>query len=72
MGAPTYALLSEVYIQHLKYTSIADILKKRQIRDHYIYVDDILIIYDERKTNIINMLENFNAINLKLKFTIEQ
>jgi hypothetical protein len=72
MGAPTSTLLSEVYRQHLQHISIADILNKHKIIDYYRYMDDILIVYDERKTNIINMLENFNAIHTKLKFTIEQ
>jgi hypothetical protein len=34
IGAPTSALLSEVYIQHLEHTSIADILNKHQIIDY--------------------------------------
>jgi hypothetical protein len=72
MGASTWAILSEVYIHHLQHISIADILNKYQIIDYYRYVNDILIVYDERKTNIINTLENFNAIHPTLKFTIEQ
>jgi hypothetical protein len=55
----------------LEHTSIADILHKHQIVDYCRYVDDILVVYDEQ-TNIINMLEHFNAIHPKLKFTMEQ
>jgi hypothetical protein len=40
--------------------------------DYYRYVDDIIMVYDEQKTNITNMLEDFNAIQPKLKFTVEQ
>jgi hypothetical protein len=40
--------------------------------DYYRYVDDILIVYDEQKTNITNTLDDFNAIHPKLKFTMEQ
>jgi hypothetical protein len=73
MGAPILAILSEVYtIQRLEHTSITDILNKHKIIDYYRYIDDILIVYDERKTNIINMLENFSAIHPKFIFTIEQ
>jgi hypothetical protein len=72
MGAPISAILAEVYIQHLEHTSIADTLNKYQIMDYYRYVDDILIVYNEQKTNIINALEDFNAIHSKLKFTMEQ
>jgi hypothetical protein len=59
MGAHTSAMLSEVSIENLEHTSIADILNKYQIVDYYIYVDDILVVYDKQKTNIINMLEQF-------------
>jgi hypothetical protein len=72
VGAPTLVILAEVYMQHLEHTSIADILNKHQIMDYYRYVDDILIVYNKQKTNIINMLEDFNAIHPKLKFTMEQ
>jgi hypothetical protein len=72
VGPPTSAILAEVYIQHLEHTSVAYILNKHQIIDYYRYVDGILIIYDEQKTNITNTLEDFNAIHPKLKFTMEQ
>jgi hypothetical protein len=76
METPTSAVLAEVCtstcIQHLGQTSISDILNKHQIIDYYRYVDDILIIYDEQKTNITNTLEDFNAIHPKLKFTMQQ
>jgi hypothetical protein len=39
---------------------------------HHQYVDDIMIIYNVRQTNVHNTLEEFNAINPKLKFTIEK
>jgi hypothetical protein len=35
-------------------------------------VDDILIIYNPQRTNIHESLNEFNAINPKLKFTIEE
>jgi hypothetical protein len=71
MWAPTSAMLSEVYIHNLQHTSIADSLSKHQII-YYRHVDDILVVYDEQITNIINMIEHFNAIHPKLKFTVEQ
>jgi hypothetical protein len=40
--------------------------------DYYRYVDDILIIYNVQKTNIMNTLDEFNAIHPKLKFSMEQ
>jgi hypothetical protein len=35
MGAPTSAILAEVYIQFLEYTEIANTLKKQQIADYH-------------------------------------
>jgi hypothetical protein len=72
MGAPTSAILAEVYIQFLEYTKIANILKKYQIVDYHRYLDDILIIYNAQRTNIHDTLDEFNAFNPKVKFTIEE
>jgi hypothetical protein len=70
-GAPTYAILSEVYIQYLEHTSIANILKEHTIIDYFRYVD-ILIANHQQKTNINNLLDSFNTIHPELKFTMEQ
>jgi hypothetical protein len=43
-GSPTSSLLSEIYIQHLKITKIADILL-HHILGYFRYDDDILIAY---------------------------
>jgi hypothetical protein len=72
MGAPTSAILTEVFIQYLEHTTIIDILKKFQIVDYYRYVDDILIIYNTRITNIDNTLNEFNNVHPKIKFTMEK
>jgi hypothetical protein len=71
-GAPTSAILAEVFLQYLEHTQIADILKKHHIIDYHRYVDDILIMYNPQKTNISNTLEEFNAIHHKLNFMMEQ
>jgi hypothetical protein len=49
MGAPTSAILAEVFLQYLEHTQIADILKKHQIIDYHRYMDDILIMYNPQK-----------------------
>jgi hypothetical protein len=49
MGAPTSAILAEVFIQYLEHTNIWDILRKHQLIDYCRYVDDILIIYNAKK-----------------------
>jgi hypothetical protein len=72
MGAPTSAMLAEVFIHYLEHTRIIDILKEFQITDYHRYVDDILIIYNTHTTNIDNTLEEFNKIHPEIKFTMEK
>jgi hypothetical protein len=72
MGAPTSAILTEAFIQHLEHTRIIDTLKKSQNLDYHRYVDDILIIYNTRPININNTSEEYNKMHPKIKFTIEK
>jgi phosphomannomutase len=72
MGAPTSAILAEVFIQYLEHTTIIDILKKFQIIGYYRYVDDILISYNTHITSTNNALDEFNNIHPKIKFTMEK
>jgi hypothetical protein len=39
---------------------------------YYRHVDDILIIYDKRKTNIERALNDFNSIHRSINFIIEK
>jgi hypothetical protein len=71
MGAPTFAILAEIFIQFLEHTVIYKILGNHQIIDYYRYVDDILIIYNSEHTNIHNILKEFNTVHPNLKFTLE-
>jgi hypothetical protein len=72
MGAPTSAILAEVFIQHLEHTEIVHILQRSQIIDYHQYVDDILIIYNAHITNINDILDKCNNIHPKIKFTVEK
>jgi hypothetical protein len=77
MGAPTSAILAEVFIQYPEHTRIIDILKEFQITDYHRYVNNLLlIIYNTHThthtTNINNTLEEFNKIHPKIKFKIEK
>jgi hypothetical protein len=72
MGAPTSAILAELFIQHLEDTKIIKILNEHYIIDYYRYVDDILIVYDTRSTDIDNTLTDFNSIHPQVHFTIEK
>lgn len=63
MGAPTSAILAETYIQYIEHTQIYPILKKKQIIAYYRYVNNILIIYDQNKTNIDDHYKNLIVYN---------
>jgi hypothetical protein len=63
MGAPTSAMLAEIFIQYLEHNGIINILKEHHITDYCRYVDDILIIYNEDYTNIDDTLKEFNSIH---------
>jgi hypothetical protein len=52
-------------------TQIYPILIKQQIVAYSRYVDDILIIYDE-KTNITQTLKEFNKLQPTINFTSEK
>jgi hypothetical protein len=70
MGAPTSAIIAEIFLQNLEHNQICNILTK-YIIGYFRYVDDILIIYDINKTHIDTMINEFNTIHLTINFTIE-
>jgi hypothetical protein len=72
MGAPTSALVPEIFIKHMEHKHLYPILKTQEIMTYYRYVDDILIIYDQRRTNIKQTLNEFNNIQPSINFTIEK
>jgi hypothetical protein len=72
MGAPTSAIIAEIFIQQLEHTMIIEILRKHYIIDYYRYVDGILIIYNTHATHIDNTLADFNTIHPNIQFTIEK
>jgi len=56
MGVPTSSILSEFFLQNLENSKIYDILLNCNIVGYFRYVDDLLIIYNERKTDIQDLL----------------
>jgi hypothetical protein len=72
MGAPSSAILAEIYLQYIESINIYDILQKHNVIGYFRYVDDILLVYNEEITNINLTLQEFNNIHPKLTFTIEK
>jgi hypothetical protein len=66
IGAPTSSILSEFYLQHLENSKIYDLLLSFNIVGYFLYVDDFLIVYNENKTDIEDLLNCFNSLTPKL------
>jgi hypothetical protein len=71
MGAPSSAILSEIYLQHLDHTEIINIIIRHNITGYFRYVDDILMVYDEEQRDINEVHTAFNKLAPTIKFTIE-
>jgi hypothetical protein len=70
MGAPTSAILAEILLQFIDFNSIYD-PPNHKIISYFIYVDDIILIYNNKHTDINLPIHEFNNIHLKLQFTTE-
>ena len=63
MGAPSSALISEIFLHYIESTFMLSIVSR--------YVDVILITFDSTKTELQTILQVFNNIHHKLNFTAE-
>jgi hypothetical protein len=71
MGAPSSGILSEIFLQKLENTKPIDIANELQLITYHRYVDDILIVYDIRHTDINTITTKFNEMHPNLHFTHE-
>jgi hypothetical protein len=60
------------FLQYIEHTNIINILSKFHTESYSRYVDDILLIYNKTRTNIQEVLGEFNKIHHNLQFTLEQ
>ena len=70
MCAPSSGLISELFLQ-MEHVHLARLSTKHKIIDYFRYMDDILLIFDSNHTDIQTVLNDFNAIHPKLKFTLD-
>jgi hypothetical protein len=70
MGVPTSPLLSGIYLQFLEHNNIYKILIEQNIIAYFRFVDDILIVYNTKHTDIDNILHSFNQLHPLLLFTL--
>jgi hypothetical protein len=64
MGTLKSSIFSELLLQYTEHTSMLTILKYYKIVGYFRYVDDILIIYDNRITEIMNVLKMRKGRNM--------
>jgi hypothetical protein len=53
-------------------TTIPKLLSKHNIKEYFRYVDDIILVHIDKLTNIHVVLDEFNNLTPKLKFTLEE
>lgn len=72
MGAPTSAIISEIFLQDLD-KKIVDIIKENDpFGSYYRYVDDTLYISQNKGQNIHKIIRNINKLHDNIKFKIEE
>ena len=72
MGAQTSSIFSEIYLQYIENTNILYILLEHRVTGYFCYVDDILIVYKNDRTNIYDFLKLLSNIMPAVKFTMEE
>jgi len=74
MGSTISNLIAEIFLQHYKEANIKQLLDMKSIALYVRYVDDILVIYDTTKINLltINTYINKTHNNIKLNPTYEE
>jgi len=60
--------MAEVYLQYIEETYVKQWLHSKEITYYKRYVDDILIICDQNKTNKQTILYQINKIDKNLQF----
>ena len=70
MGSPVSGILAEIYLQYLEETYIKHCLENKEMTYYKRYVDDILIIFDQNKTDEHTIHNFMNNIDKHLDFKI--
>ena len=67
----TSGLIAVFFLQNFEHVHLADLADKQKIIKYFKYVDDILLIYDSDHTDTQKILDDFNTVHPKLRFTAE-
>jgi len=70
MGSPISSTLAEIYLKYLEEIYVKHWLENMEIILYKRYIDDILIIYDQTKTDETTIYNTINNIDKNLEFKI--
>jgi len=70
MGLPISSTIAEIYCQFFEEIYIKQWLEIKEIIYYVIYVDDILIVFDQNKTNGKTIMNHINNIDKHLEFKL--
>jgi len=68
MGSPISGIIAEIYLQHLEEIYMKHWIESRHIMYYKRYVDDIVILFDHKKTNELEITRNMNGVSKHLEF----
>jgi hypothetical protein len=69
MGSPLYSTATKLYLQYFEERIVKHWLETNEIIYYRRYVDDILLIFDQQKTNIHTINSHMNNLHHNLNFT---
>jgi len=72
MGSPISSTLAEIYLHFLEEKYIKQWLESKEIVYYKRHVDDILIIFDQNKTNEKAIINHENNTDQHLEFKISE
>jgi formyltetrahydrofolate hydrolase len=72
MGSPISGLIAEIFLQHYEQDLIKNSLDSRIITFYNRYVDDIIIIHDQNRTNANDIQKCMNKIHKDLQFKVTE
>jgi hypothetical protein len=70
MGSPIFDLVAEIFLQYCEHLIVKSNFENNNIVFYNRYVDDILIIYDNYKTNADEILVYMNNLHNHLEFKL--
>jgi hypothetical protein len=71
-GRSNLFYILQVHLRSLENNEVYYLLIKHNVTGYFRYVDVVLIRYDTSKSNIHYILDDFNKLAPKLKFTLEE